>query len=68
MRMTIRIEDRIMQELFLLTHAKTKTEAISLAMQEFIKRKGKEKLLSLKGKMDLVSNWKELREEELNER
>ena len=68
MRMTIRIEDRVMQELFLLTQAKTKTEAISLAMQEFIKRKGKEKLLSLKGKMDLVNNWKELRDQELHER
>ena len=68
MRMTIRIEDRIIQELFLLTHAKTKTEAISKALQEFIKRKGKEKLLSLKGKMNLINNWKELRGEELNER
>ncbi|MDI6751783.1 MAG: type II toxin-antitoxin system VapB family antitoxin [bacterium] len=66
--MTIRIEDRVLQELFLLTHAKTKTEAISKALQEFIKRKGKEKLLSLKGKMNLINDWKELREEELNEK
>lgn len=68
MRMTIRVEDRIMQKLFLLTHAKTKTEAISLAIQEVIKRKGKEKILNLKGKMNLFNNWEELREEELHEK
>ncbi len=68
MRMTIRVADKMVKELLFLTSAKTKTEAISLAIADFLKRKGKEKLLPLKGKLNLSENWKEWRDAELNER
>ena len=67
MRMTIRIEDEIMKELLTLTKRKKKTEAITFAIADFLKRRGKEKLLDLKGKMRLHSNWRKLRHAELKE-
>jgi len=68
MRITIRIEDEIMKELLALAKTKKKTEAIIFAINDFLKRKSKENLLKLKGKMSLRSNWKGLRRAELKER
>lgn len=50
-----------------LTNAKTKTEAVNRALDEFIKRKRLEKLIRLRGKIHLSDNWGELRELEKNE-
>jgi predicted transcriptional regulator len=68
MRITIRIEDDVMRKLLYLTGARKKSTAISLAISDFLKRQGKEKLLKLKGNLDLIDNWKELREAELYEK
>ena len=65
MRTTLRLDDRLIKELMDVTGAKTKTEAIHLAISEFIRRKKIEGLLALEGKVHLDVDWRELEELEL---
>lgn len=65
MRTTLRLDDGLVQELMKITEAKTKTEAIHLAISEFIRRKKIEGLLALEGKVPIDVDWRELEEREL---
>ncbi len=65
MRTTLSLDDRLIKELMEVTGAKTKTEAIHLAISEFIRRKKIEGLLALEGKVHLDLDWRELEELEL---
>jgi len=67
MRATLNIPDELIRELMKTTKAKTKTKAISLAIEEYTHRKKIEKLLSLQGKVDLEETWNALEEAELKE-
>lgn len=53
MRTTINIDDGIFAELMRTTGARTKTEAVRLALEEFVRLKAKEELLALKGKVEV---------------
>ena len=66
-RITIGIDDKIMKELILLTAAKNKTEAINIAIRDYLKRRAKVNLLKMRGKLHLENNWKKLREAEVHE-
>jgi Arc/MetJ family transcription regulator len=66
-RITISIDDKVMKELVLLTAAKNKTEAINIAIRDFLQRKAKTSLLKMRGKLHLENNWKKLREAEIHE-
>ena len=68
MRTTIRIDEKVMDELLKVTKVRKKNEAILIAVVDFLKRRSKEKLLSLRGKLNLVDNWRKLRDAELKER
>ncbi|HLC40057.1 MAG TPA: type II toxin-antitoxin system VapB family antitoxin [Methylomirabilota bacterium] len=65
MRTTLSLDDGLIKELMKVTGAKTKTEAIHLAISEFIRRKKVEGLLALEGKVHLDLDWRELEELEL---
>lgn len=65
MRTTLSLDDRLIKELMEVTGAKTKTEAIHLAISELIRRKKVEGLLALEGKVHLDLDWRELEEREL---
>ena len=67
MRITIGVDDKIMKELILLTAAKNKTEAINIAIRDYLKRRDRVNLLKMKGKLHLENNWKKLREAEVHE-
>ena len=67
MRTTIKIDDKICEELMHLTSAPSKAKAIQAALVEYIDLKRKSRLLSLRGKLDIADNWQELRREELKE-
>jgi Arc/MetJ family transcription regulator len=67
MRATLSIPDNLIEELMQSTRAKTKTQAICLAIEEYTRRKKIEKLLSLQGKLDIEDTWKELEDLELKE-
>jgi hypothetical protein len=67
MRTTMSLDDGLIKELMDVTGARTKTEAIHLAISEFIRRKKLEGLKALSGKIRVADNWQELEELELKE-
>jgi hypothetical protein len=67
MRATLNIPDRLIDDLIRETKAKSKTKAITLAIEDFLQKKRLEKLLSLEGKLDLEDNWREMEALELEE-
>ena len=67
MRTTMRLDDRLIKELMKLTGAKTKTEAIHLAISDFIRRRKLEGLKALSGKIRIANDWQELEEVEMKE-
>ncbi|MFH1703847.1 MAG: type II toxin-antitoxin system VapB family antitoxin [Nitrospirota bacterium] len=59
MRTTLAIDERLLNEAKELSGAKTKKEAVQIALEEFIKKKKARKLLELEGKMELSFTLKE---------
>ena len=53
MRTTVELPDGLMAEALRVSHAKTKTMAITLGLQELINRHRIEQLRALRGKLDL---------------
>ena len=53
MRTTLNLDDKLVRELMKTTSAKSKTEAIHMAMKELIRRRKLEKLKALSGKIHL---------------
>ena len=60
MLITLDVPDTLFEELMETTKAKTKTRAICRAIEEYIRRKKIEKLLSLQGKVDIDDTWKDM--------
>ena len=65
MRVTVEIPDSLIKDLLKVTGEKTKNGAICMAIKDYIRRKRKEKLLSLSGKIKFDLDWKEMEEIEL---
>lgn len=65
MRATLNLPDPLIHDLLKVTGEKKKTRAICLAIEEYIRRRRKEKLLSLSGKINIDLDWKKLEELEL---
>jgi len=65
MRTTINIADDLLNDIIKRTKAKTKTEAITKALEEFIRRKRMGEIKSLFGKIKFNLDWKKLEREEL---
>ena len=66
MRTTLNIDDCLFQDVLNITKAKSKTEAVRTALTEFLRMKRKEKILAMRGKVDIRGSEK-LREEEQRE-
>jgi Arc/MetJ family transcription regulator len=62
MRTTLTIDDDLFQDLLKITRAKTKTDAVRTALKEYLAMKRKEKLLSMRGTLQIDETWKELRQ------
>lgn len=56
MRTTLILDDELVAELLHVTQAKTKTDAIHLAIAELIRRKKNEKLKALSGKLSVTDS------------
>ncbi|MFO0794932.1 MAG: type II toxin-antitoxin system VapB family antitoxin [Candidatus Brocadiaceae bacterium] len=67
MRTTINIDDLLMKKLLEITQEKSKTRAITTAIQNYIKKKQIKKILSYQGKLDIKNNWQQLEDEETDE-
>ena len=65
MRATLNIPDALIRHLLQITGEKKKTKAICLAIEDYIRRKRREKLLSLSGKVQFDLGWEEMEEIEL---
>lgn len=67
MRTTVNIDDTLFQDVLNLTRAKSKTEAIRTALKEYLRMKRKEKILAMRGRLDIKPDWEKLRQEEIRE-
>ena len=67
MRTTVNIDDTLFQDVLNLTRAKSKTEALRTALTEYLRMKRKEKILAMRGRLDINSDWEKLRQEEIRE-
>lgn len=65
MRATLNLPDTLIHHLLQVTGEKKKTKAICLAIEDYVRRKGREKLLSLSGKVRFDLGWQEMEEIEL---
>ena len=63
MRATLNIPDDLLEEVQKISGQKSKTKAITTAMQEFIKQKKIKELITLRGKVRIEYDWE--KEEEL---
>lgn len=63
MRATLNIPDDLILEVQALTGEKSKTGAIIIAMQEFVRQKKVKELIALRGKIRIDYDWE--KEEEL---
>jgi Arc/MetJ family transcription regulator len=62
MRTTLAINEELLNEVKLLSGAKTKKDAVEKALMDFIRRRKAKKLLQLEGKIELSFTPKELLE------
>jgi len=65
MRATLNLPDALIHSLLQITGEKKKTKAICLAIEDYIRRNRREKLLSLSGKVQFDLGWQEMEEIEL---
>ena len=65
MRTTLDLDEDLINELLAATAAKTKTEAIHLAISELIRRRKLDKLKSLSGKVRIDTNWRKNEKQEI---
>ncbi len=61
MRTTLDVDDQIFADLIKVTCAKTKTEAVRIALIEYLRMKRKQELLALRGRLDIADDWQSLR-------
>ena len=59
MRTTLAINEKLLDEAKVLSGAKTKKQAVEIALDEFIRRRKARKLLDLEGKVELSFTLKE---------
>lgn len=65
MRATLSIPDELIFDVQRLSGERSKTKAVIVAMQEFVKEKKLEKLLALKGKVEIAYDWQKEEKAEL---
>jgi Arc/MetJ family transcription regulator len=67
MRTTIDVRESVMSQLLALAKARTKTEAVNRALEEYVRLKRIEELRSLRGKLKLAPDIDKAREWENDE-
>lgn len=67
MRTTINIKDEVIKHVIEYTGAKNMSQAVNEVLETFVREKRKQKLIDLKGKLQLEDNWQKLREMEIDE-
>lgn len=65
MRATLNIPDELVKSVQKTTGEKSKTKAIIKAMEEFLHKKSRERLLALRGKVNVEYDWQKEERHEL---
>lgn len=65
MRTTLDIDEKLLEEAVAITGESSKSRAVNRALNELVRRHALEKLLALRGKLDLDIDWESWEEEEL---
>lgn len=65
MRTTLNIDEELLNEVLCETGENDKGKAVNAALADFIRRKKVEKLLALRGKIDIDDKWEEWEEAEM---
>ena len=62
MRTTIDVDDRLLTQVLEITGERSKSKAVSRALEDYVRQERVKGLLALRGKLDLdLDNWYELR-------
>ncbi len=67
MRTTLNLDDQVMGTLLRVTHAPTKTQAVTQAIQDYVRRQQLEELRQLRGKLHVRDTWRQLEHVELRD-
>jgi metal-responsive CopG/Arc/MetJ family transcriptional regulator len=67
MRTTLDIPEELLRDVSAIVKTKSRSRAVSIALGEFVKRRRRELLLSLRGRVDVEDTSCELEEAELGE-
>lgn len=67
MRTTLTIDDDLLAEVVRLSGGRSRAEAVRRALTEYARIRRKERLLGLRGKLQLHDGWEALRELEIPE-
>lgn len=67
MRTTLNIDDSLMNQLLKITHEKSKTRALNIAIKDYLKKNQIEKIVSYQGNFPIEDNWQQIENEELKE-
>ena len=62
MRISLNIDDDVLPEVMKMTGQVNRSEAIRIALNDYLKRQRKNRLLALRGKVDIEDNWEQLRD------
>ena len=62
MRATVTIEKNILDSILRETHAKSKTSAVKIVIDDYLRRKKIEKIKSMKGKLEFDKSAEEIRQ------
>ncbi len=62
MRATLNIDDNTLHDVMSFTGKSNRSEAVRIALQEYLKQQKKKKLLAMRGEVDIEDNWQALRE------
>ena len=65
MRATLNIPDELLRDVQSLSGETSKTGAIVVAMEDFVRRRRMESLIALKGKVAIDYDWQQAEQEEL---
>ena len=65
MRTTLTLDDQLIEHLMQVTGENNHTAAIKRALQDYLQYIRKQKLLALRGAVDVENNWRELRQKML---
>ncbi len=65
MRATLNIPDELLKDVQLLSGETSKTGAIVVAMEDFVRRRRMESLIALKGKVAIEYDWQQAEQDEL---